>query len=117
MSSAGIYNLTIEQGDTLSLTFTYYDGSNNLVDLTSYTARSQGRLEYSSSSSVFDLTTENGGITLGGVNGTITLSMTAAATAALSIAKGVWDLELISGAGVVDKLLRGRFEIQPEVTK
>ena len=62
---AGIYHLTIEQGATLDRTLTWTDGDGVLVDLTGYTARAQVRDGKDATSAEVDLTTENGGITLG----------------------------------------------------
>jgi hypothetical protein len=76
------------------------------------------RETYSSASAILTLTTENGGITLGGAAGTITLSATAIVTAALTAPfSGVYDLELVSGGGVVTRLLEGVATVSPEVTR
>jgi hypothetical protein len=115
--SAGLYNPTIEQGATYQKTITWRDATGVLVDLTSYTARAQYRTSHESTVKVVDLTTENGGITLGGVLGTIDLLISATATAALTAHSGVWDLELVSATGVVDRLLEGTYEVTPEVTR
>jgi hypothetical protein len=67
---------------------------------------------------VLTLTSENAGITLGDAAGTITLSATATVTAALTAPfSGVYDLELVSGGGVVTRLLEGSATISPEVTR
>jgi len=114
---AGVYNLTIEQGTTLSRTLTWTDSNDALVDLTNYTARAKVRDGYDGTA-VVDLTTENGGITLGGALGTVVLSMSAADTAALSVLKdGRWDLELVSAGGTVTRLVQGKCTISREVTR
>ena len=115
---AGIYNLTIEQGVTLNRVLTWTDSNDALVDLTNYTARAQVRDSKSGSTKIVDLTTENGGISLGGAAGTITLTMTDTATAALSaLTDGRWDLELISSGGTVTRLVEGKCTISLEVTR
>ena len=116
--SAGLYTLTIDQGATLSLVLTWKDSSENLVNLTGYTARMALRSAFTSSTTVLSLTTENGRISLGEVAGTITLTVAAADTAALTAPQtGVYDLELVSGAGVVTRLVQGTFNVTPEVTR
>lgn len=116
--TAGIYDTTIEQGATLSIAVTWKDSNSTPVNLTGYTARSQFRQTYESSSTVLSLTTENGGIALGGTAGTIQLTASATTTAGLTApANGVWDLELVSGAGVVTRLLQGAYQITPEATR
>ena len=57
------------------------------------------------------------GITLGGAAGTITLDQTATQTTALAIGSCVYDLELVSGANVVTRLLQGELIISAEVTR
>jgi hypothetical protein len=115
--TAGIYTITIEQGSTFSLPLTWKDALGSLVNLTGYTARLYVREEVESPAPFITLTTENGGITLGGAAGTITLLMSATTTAALAQTKGVYDLELISGSGVVTRLLEGIVVIRKEVTR
>jgi hypothetical protein len=62
------------------------------------------------------LTTANGGITLGGAAGTITITASATATAALTApAVGVYDLELVTGS-TVRRLAAGEVTVTPEVT-
>ena len=123
--SAGTYNIQADQGATYSQTFTYRDSAGNLVDLTGFTARMQVRAEYDSASPLLDLTTSNGGITLGGALGTITLLATATQMAAFVITDTsnkppvlicVYDLELIFGA-VVTRLIQGNFTVSREVTR
>lgn len=113
--TAGKYPLTIEQGATLAQVFTWRDSSDALVNLTGYTARCQVRRTLSDPDTLLSLTTENGGITLGGSAGTIQLNASATATAALS-GKGVYDLELISGS-TVTRLIEGTVYFSPEVTR
>lgn len=112
-----LFDLEIKQGETLSLVATWRDSANALVNLTGFTARAQGRATYDASSTLFSLTSSSG-ITLGGAAGTITITLSATATAALSAPQqGVWDLELVSGSGVVTRLLEGDLRILPEATR
>ena len=118
MPNLNTYNLEINQGATLSLVATWKDSAGTAVNLGGYTARLNVRETYSSASAILTLTTENGGITLGDAAGTITLSATATVTAALTAPfSGVYDLELVSGGGVVTRLLEGSATISPEVTR
>lgn len=84
-------------------------------DLTGYTARMSIREDIDSASAVLSLTTENGGIALGGALGTISLLATEAQTAALTILTGVYDLELVYGS-TVTRLLSGIIVVSQEVT-
>lgn len=123
--SSGIWNITAEQGATWNPTLTYRDSTGALVNLTGYTARMQVRDGFEASAATLDLTTENGGITLGGAAGTIAPLATATQMTALSAADAskfppnkvyVYDLELINGA-VITRLLQGTFTVVREVTR
>lgn len=61
------------------------------------------------------LTTENGGIALDDTNHTITLTISAADTAAFTWTRGVWDLEVVDGAEV-NAPFSGTVTVEREVT-
>lgn len=112
----GQYDILAPQGATFSETFTYKIGGTP-VDLTSYTARMQVRKTPSSDTKILDLTTENSAIVLGGALGTITVTISATAMAAVQGNKYRYDLELSSAGGVVTRLLEGVFLVTAEVTR
>lgn len=114
--SAGTYHFSMEQGSTFTRSITYKDSNDTAIDLSGYTARMQLRKNIDDSTTLIELTTSNGRITLGGVAGTVTISISAADTAALNPVEGVYDLELVTG-DTVEKLLAGTFTIQREVTR
>lgn len=88
------------------------------VDLTGCTARMQVREQIDSPSVLLSLTTENGGIVLGGTSGTVSIHMSAVDTAAITWTAGVFDLEIIFADGVtVRRLLSGSISVSPEVTR
>jgi hypothetical protein len=87
------------------------------VNLTGFTARMQIRASLEDDDTLASLTTENGGITLGGTAGTVALLLSATDTAALDFTSAVYDLELISSGGVVTRLLSGAVTLVPEVTR
>src|SRR5262245_35909916 len=101
------YHLVTYQGANLSQQFTWKDSNDALVNLTGYTARMMARTHIDAATPFITLTTENGGITLGGAAGTILLTMTAAQTAAITETVGLYDLELVSGGGIVTRFLQG----------
>lgn len=114
----GKMNLRLRRGSTFApAPFTYRVKDGPVIDLTGYTARAQLRDVESGELIIPALTTENGGITLGGVDGTIALVVTAAATTLIDddFVAGKWDLELVSGS-VVTPLLAGSVLIDDEVT-
>jgi hypothetical protein len=112
---AGKYNMLCQQGSTFTKVITYKNNG-TAVNLTTYTARMQVRERHSSTATIVDLTTSNGGIVLGGSAGTITINISATATAAIYNKSYVYDLELVSGA-TVTRILEGKFIVTPEVTR
>lgn len=65
---------------------------------------------------LMSLTTENGRITLDNTTKTITLTISADDTAAITWKKGIYDLELESSAGIVTALMFGAVTVTKEVT-
>jgi thiamine pyrophosphokinase len=111
------YNLTIQQGADFNLSLAYKDATGNVIGLTDYTARMAIRSSYAAPTELIRLTTENGMITIDDDAGVINLSITAANTANLVAANAVYDLELVSAANSVIRLIEGKATITPEVTR
>lgn len=114
-AAPGTYDFTIYQGATFSRVVTWKDENEDAVNLTGYTARMQIRQRLTGDT-LIALTTENGRVALGGTDGTVTLTIAATDTADLTMG-GVYDLELVSGAGVVTRLLQGNVTLSKEVTR
>ena len=114
--SATTYDILIEQGATFLQVITYKDAG-VAINLTGYTARMQVRATLESASTLVELTTANGRIALGGAAGTISLTISATDSAALTAGRGVYDLELVSGSGIVTRLLQGVATISRNVTR
>lgn len=111
-------NITIIQGATLDLLVTWRAGDPAVaVDLTGCTARMQVREKITSPTPLISLTTENGGIVLGGAAGTIRRFMDADDTADIDWKSGVYDLEIEFADGTVRRLLAGSVVVSPEVTR
>ncbi len=114
--TAGIYNTTIDQGSVWSVVLVYTDSNNTPVNLTGYTAAMQLRQNYNSATADLTLTTANGGITIVGATGTITITATAAQTGALDPGFYVYDLELTSGSNI-SRLIQGQLTVAEQVTR
>ena len=85
--------------------------------MTGYTARMQIRREVDASSTLLELSTENGRIVLYSTLGAIELKLTPAETASLTRG-GYYDLEIVKTSnGEVSKVLRGEFRLEKEVTR
>ena len=110
--------LKIDQGATFRKSVTWKAGDPAVaVDLTGCTARMHIRPEVQSPRLFQELTTENGGIALGGADGTVALYLTDVQTAQMTWVSGVYDLELVFGNGEVRRLLYGTVTVSQEVTR
>ena len=111
----GRYNMKVYQGSTFSLAPQWkIDGT--YVNVTGYTAAMSVKNSPSSVSSIIDLTSANGRITVGTTDGKFTLALTAAQTTGLTAGNYVYDLEVTSPGGVVTRLLEGGFTVYEGVT-
>ena len=100
--AAGIYDIVIDQGADFSIQL---DLKNNgsAVNLTGFTARAQLRATPTSSELAGSFTinfTDR-------ANGQLKMEMTNSTTAGLPPGKYYYDLESVSGGGVVTRLLQG----------
>lgn len=113
---AAVFKLEVDQGTDTAIPFTLYqdDGVTEL-DLTGYTARMQVRQDIDSSGTLLSLTTENSGISISG--GTVTIQLAAAATTAMTVYQGQYDLELIDASSKVERIVQGPFCLNREVTR
>lgn len=127
MAKPFTFNLTgaraIFKGQTLRETVSWATRASEsddpvAVNLTGCTARAQFRANVNATGEpLLELTTEDGGIVLGGVAGTVQLVITAAETAAITWATAVFDCEIVLANGDVRRLLQGDVEVDPEVTR
>jgi hypothetical protein len=117
MTTPAKLKFTIYQGATFRKRLTWTAPAGTAIDLTGCTARMQVRSEVDSPTALLSLTTENGGITLGGVLGTIDLYVSDEATGAIAWEGGVWDLEIVHPGGEVTRLAQGSVSVSPEVTR
>lgn len=104
-------NLVIDQGSTFSTDLTLTDENGDPIALSGYTANSQIRKWYTSTtpSAVFN-TAINTEI------GVITLSLTANQTSNLVSGRYVYDVEINDGAEV-SRIVEGIVTVTPQVTR
>jgi len=114
--SAGYHHFIIEQGATFGQTLTLKDSAGTLINLTGFTGAMSLKESPDATATVITLTSSNGRMTLGGNAGTVQLLITATDTANLESDDGVFDLEIISGAGVVTRLIEGTYSIRRNIT-
>jgi hypothetical protein len=104
-------NLIIDQGATYSTTIDIADEYGVAINLTNYTGAAQMRKHYTSSNAASFT------VSLGGADGTLTLSMSANATANIVAGRYVYDVELTSNTGVISRVLEGIVTVTPNVTR
>lgn len=116
---AGLYNIVADQGSTFSRTILWKDPAKKPILLAGYTARMRVRATPSSPTVVLELTTENGRISLGETDGSITLTASDEVMATIPSDKYVYDLEMVAPTSniYVYKLLYGNFVVRAEVTR
>lgn len=113
--ASNIYNIAAEQGSTFTLKFDIkVDGVTQM--LSGYSARMQVRTSTSSTTKILDLVSPTN-ITINNSTGLITVTVSAASMAAVTAGKYVYDIELIATDGTVIKPLKGKFNVEAEVTK
>lgn len=109
---AAFTELNIEQYATFSTTVNVEDTAGDAINLFGYSASSQIRKSYYSSSAN-NFTASITGI----ANGEITLSMTAANTANMSPGRYLYDLVITSPTGVKTRVIEGIVTVLPGVTQ
>jgi len=113
-------NLEIDKGSTFRHRITWSSGEEGLeelVDLTDCTAEMHIRPSLDSTTIYHELTTENGGITLGDGTGTIDLYISDEDSAAFDWNEAMYDgLEIIFPTGDTTRILRGDIEAFDEST-
>ena len=128
--AAGSYSFTIEQGATTDVELVYKDSDSNPVDLTDYSAKMQLKNSVGGSTTYLTLSSslqaDGTGLNLSGSggnpaskprsSGSIRIYISHATSSTLTFGTAVYDLEIVAGV-TVSKLLKGRFEVEAEVTK
>lgn len=101
-------NFQIEQGTDIIVNINL--SGVDALDLTNYTARSQFRRHYYSNNyHEFDANVTD--------SNTITLSMSAVDSANVDAGRYVYDVEIISPANSVTRIVEGIITVSPEATK
>lgn len=104
------------KGETLQRTFTYKDSDSVAIDLTGFSAKMQIRKSINDGVA-FELSTVNSRIILGGSAGTIQLLVSATDTDTIQAGEYFYDLEIQSGAGIVTRIIEGRFSVKESYTR
>ena len=102
-------NLVIDQGTTFSTDLTLTDQNGDPLNLNGYTATSQIRKWYTSSNSIFFVTTINANAAV------ITLSLTSNTTANMYPGRYVYDVDINNGT-TVSRVVEGIITVTPAAT-
>lgn len=109
---AAVSNLYIDQGTTYSVTITVTNDAGTARNLTGYSARSQLRKSfYTTSNTAFTVAINNPS------EGEIDLTLTASQTANIKAGRYVYDVELVSNTSTVERIVEGIITVYPEATK
>lgn len=112
--------MVVYQGATFDTSLQFQNPDGTAMDLTGRTAAMQMRQVWFSDVIIFSLTTENGGISIDGPNGIVSLYMSASDTTVLPPITGVYDLYLFDNQIAppdADRFLMGNITISAEVTR
>lgn len=111
--SAGTYNFTIEQGATFTRTLNWQNPDGSAINLTGYTAKMQAR---DKSGNILIDFGASGTLTVNGSAGSVTITLPAAVTTALTFDSCKYDLKLTSVSNVA-RLVQGTITLSKEVTQ
>ena len=109
---AAYSELSVEQYSTFSTTVNVTDTNGAALNLYGYTAASQVRKSYYSSTA-----TNFSATVTGNANGEITLSMTSANTANLSPGRYLYDLVITAPSSTATRVIEGIVNVLPGVTR
>jgi hypothetical protein len=108
------YNLVCDQATTFNFLFTI-SNNNTALNLTGYTGTLTVRPFIGSSTTTVVASTANGRMVLGGIAGSVSITIDSDTTGDISAGRYVYDLVLDSGS-TVTRYLEGKFIVTGAVT-
>ena len=109
---AAISNLYIDQGTDFNVTVDVTNTDGSVLNLSNYTAVSQIRKTYGSSTVSATFATS-----IASAQGQVTLTLTDTQTAGLAAGRYVYDLNITSSAGQTTRVVEGQVVLTPGVTR
>ena len=109
---AAISNLYIDQGTDFTVTIDVTNTDGSVLNLSNYTAVSQIRKTYGSSTVSATFATS-----IAAAQGQVTLTLTDTQTAGLAAGRYVYDLNITSSAGQTTRVVEGQVVLTPGVTR
>ena len=111
------YQIEIQQGADFERIITWIDGNSTPIDVTNYTAKLQIRNRIESENTLLELSTGNGGIIIGNIDGKITIKIDAATSSAFIWSEGIYALEITSPMNITARLIEGRVNVKKEIVR
>lgn len=111
-------DITVPWGATYVIDATYEDADSNPITLVGATAKMQVRKKSGTppTSDPYFTLTETDGIVLGGVEGTVVVTISGANSALIAAKVAAYDLVLVLAGGQIVRLLEGTVFVDPGVT-
>lgn len=109
----GSYSFTLQQGESLAKQFTIKDATQNPptpIDITGWTARAQAK-DMTTGEILFNMTTENGGLTNGGATGTFSMNPLAVSTFTIAVKSYEFTFFARNSGGVNKSYLLGTMTV------
>lgn len=104
-------NLIIDQGSDFTATIDLVDVTDEVYDLSNYTAFGQIRKNYNSSVSYdFQISTT-------GPTGQLLLSLHRSISSSMSPGRYLYDIEIVSLSGIVTRVVEGMVTVTPGITR
>ena len=108
------FNFTLYQGSRFQANLNVKNSDGSYMALSGFYASGQIRYSYGATGVLYNFTPT---IYTGYVSGLITVDIPASGSARLPVGKFVYDCEINDTTDNVVKILRGRFSVEPEVTR
>jgi hypothetical protein len=117
INTVGQYDMVAPVGATFQRAVVWRAQNKDPIDITGYDCVLSIKRKKTDQVALLTLTsTPAAGIAIGGTDGTVGITITAAQTEALGVGTFVYDLELDDGSGVITRLIEGTVEVTRGVT-
>lgn len=116
-NDGNVYDIVADKGAVLNRSVALKSAQRKPVDITGYTGRMHIRETIAATEIVETQTTENGRLTINGSAGEIVITIPAIEMETVDAGEYVYDLEVESPEGEVTRVIHGKFEVRPEVTR
>jgi len=116
-NNGNVYDITADKGAVLNRSVALKSAKKQPVDITGYTGRMHIREAISSTDIIEVQTTENNRLKINGPEGEILITIPSIEMETVDAGEYVYDLEVESPEGEVTRIIHGKFEVRPEVTR